>query len=1025
TSTYTFQLRKHKYETSGFEVIAQSEGLIIRGCGLTGGCEINPIDAPIVQISDPVVSNVNGSNLSDVSHHEGSGPLPGSAGVSGGAATYNIPMVLPPGRKGMAPELSINYSSKGGNGVMGMGWSVPMGSSIYRCPATKAQDNYFHAVDFTDEDRLCLDGQKLKRISGSYLVTNSEYRNELDSFAKIKYNDYVNSEGLTVDMFKVFTKSGRVNTYEQLGNQQSTWYLVNEQDSFGNSINYSYNEYSDEIDPVFGVNEYLVTEIWYTGTGYSHGTRRIKFNYGTDGYDIYYQAGEASEKTQRLNSVQTFVDSVMEREYAFTFKASNSDGKRLLTKVTEKAGGVSGVTRDLTDVLLWSDEDWVANGDNFDHFEYSNISTLATGTNAISASLLNKAQIKSDFNGDGIKEFITTSNDQDTRKMLFFNSNNQLKGVLGLGGTTGYRFANVVGNADFNVDGITDMMIIDKDGNNCPGAVTNSIKILTWDNDKKLVDDVLVDDGTIDQYFNTSEYCGINLDSYIADGITLEVDIEKSKFYLTDYNSDGLQDIIFHRVPKIINNQALCYPGGFTTGEAACTDGVDATSDLIAYLNNTDINSCSTTGSCNYSFTKQTGDPIAELITHGDREAEDDLFVVIWQTVDDMDDYNGDGLVDFHVRTWYKISVTQEAHARYAVRDDKIYFSTVTSDDLTLTPISLRGMGLRDFDCDLTEASVEENCYDETLQHSQAFGYKFTDVNGDGLKDYLYYDKGESYLRSWKVRLNKGGNILSDLFSGESINSTLNSDENLAFLDQYDECENLDDNSPDEQFRICNPYFRIASEFVDLNGDGIQEFVFPDPDPQAESSDGGISYQSEKMPFNYCGQFQSDGIEVYDFTTYDYTLFNFLSFLDNISDIPYVPDGVNDIIHDGGNSDSQADWLAGIFNSVYTYTPGIDPDLIGITKFACSYSHKDNVDSLGEKINDIYRDFGSSSATYDHGVYPYKALKFDIVKDINGDDVLDLKLIEKTGIYKPLFAGSIGDINGDGLVDVFSAMGCV
>ena len=67
-------------------------------------------------------------------HEPGSGPLPGGGGVSGGTATYSLPLEIPPGRKGMAPDLDLNYSSKGGNGVLGVGWSLSTNSSIYRCP---------------------------------------------------------------------------------------------------------------------------------------------------------------------------------------------------------------------------------------------------------------------------------------------------------------------------------------------------------------------------------------------------------------------------------------------------------------------------------------------------------------------------------------------------------------------------------------------------------------------------------------------------------------------------------------------------------------------------------------------------------------------------------------------------------------------------------------------------------------------------------------------------------------------------
>ena len=50
------------------------------------------------------------------------GTVAGSGGVTGGAATYEIPIIVPPGRRGMQPALSLGYSSRSGNGIAGMGW---------------------------------------------------------------------------------------------------------------------------------------------------------------------------------------------------------------------------------------------------------------------------------------------------------------------------------------------------------------------------------------------------------------------------------------------------------------------------------------------------------------------------------------------------------------------------------------------------------------------------------------------------------------------------------------------------------------------------------------------------------------------------------------------------------------------------------------------------------------------------------------------------------------------------------------
>src|SRR5215813_5184621 len=53
------------------------------------------------------------------------GTLPGTMSVgSDGSGRYSVPLEVPPGRMGIQPSLSLEYSSNAANGLLGVGWSL-------------------------------------------------------------------------------------------------------------------------------------------------------------------------------------------------------------------------------------------------------------------------------------------------------------------------------------------------------------------------------------------------------------------------------------------------------------------------------------------------------------------------------------------------------------------------------------------------------------------------------------------------------------------------------------------------------------------------------------------------------------------------------------------------------------------------------------------------------------------------------------------------------------------------------------
>jgi hypothetical protein len=147
------------------------------------------------------------------------GRTAGAGGVtSDGAAQYTLPLWVPPGRAGIQPNLSLVYNSRGGNGPVGVGWSLSGFHLITRDRRTLLQDGEAKEIRFTDGDggdRFCLNGERLVVVGGPdgqdnvYGGDGTEYRTENDVHAKIVS---FAPDDLGPRYFKVYLKDGRILT---------------------------------------------------------------------------------------------------------------------------------------------------------------------------------------------------------------------------------------------------------------------------------------------------------------------------------------------------------------------------------------------------------------------------------------------------------------------------------------------------------------------------------------------------------------------------------------------------------------------------------------------------------------------------------------------------------------------------------------------------------------------------------------------------------------------------------------------
>ncbi|CCE06207.1 hypothetical protein BRAS3843_1640017 [Bradyrhizobium sp. STM 3843] len=251
--------------------------------------------------------------------------LPGQFSVNpAGAATYSIPISVPPGAAGMSPSLSLNYNSQGGNSLLGVGWSLGGLSSIGRCPQTVAQDGAIRPVFFDSNDRFCLDGRRLVVVTGSYGADGAEYRTEIDTYSKIISHGTV---GTGPAWFEVHTKSGQTLEY---GHSADSQIMAQAKSSVGI---WAQNKVTDPKSNYYTIaytndttnGQFYSSRIDYTGnatTGMAP-YNSVQFVYA-DRPDKppRFQAGSMTRVTVRLTNVRTFIRSSLVSDYRLTYQDS-------------------------------------------------------------------------------------------------------------------------------------------------------------------------------------------------------------------------------------------------------------------------------------------------------------------------------------------------------------------------------------------------------------------------------------------------------------------------------------------------------------------------------------------------------------------------------------------------------------------------------------------------------------------------------------------------------------------------------
>lgn len=304
------------------------------------------------------------------------GTLPGSFRVDeSGAATYAIPLTLPPGRAGVTPQLGFQYTSQGGDGSIGRGWSLTGLSNITRCRRTREAGDFnvtrpggavfedFEGITFTDSDAFCLDGQRLLNAvaaaqTGCPAVaghTATEMRTEIDSHQRIcayRSNSLPNAGPRA---FSVESKDGQRRWYglhngvgqpaqpsssialpvltsgAQLDGPLYLWAINRSRDSVGNYIDYFYTADMALSPGAVGVYQrvgaLLIHSIQYAGSETQSAAPHSEVRFTYQGGQLqrdHFVTGRRFSTSRRLQHIDVLDNSILQRRYKLNYLAMPS-----------------------------------------------------------------------------------------------------------------------------------------------------------------------------------------------------------------------------------------------------------------------------------------------------------------------------------------------------------------------------------------------------------------------------------------------------------------------------------------------------------------------------------------------------------------------------------------------------------------------------------------------------------------------------------------------------------------------------
>jgi hypothetical protein len=216
-------------------------------------------------------------------------------------------------------------------GVAGQGWSINSISSISRISTRKDIEGIIDGVDFDDNDKLALDGQRLIIKTGAYWANGSTYETEFKS------NNKIELIGSGVNMYFVVTNpDGSRAWYVNYGGMNAidvtSYYITRFEDTNGNYVTYHYTKpFSKSM---------CIDEIKFSGNTIGiNQQNRIKFHYEVaKRTENFFINGIKHEKVALLKMIEVFTNAQLFRKYVIHHTTDTQLAYQKVSKIEEYNG---------------------------------------------------------------------------------------------------------------------------------------------------------------------------------------------------------------------------------------------------------------------------------------------------------------------------------------------------------------------------------------------------------------------------------------------------------------------------------------------------------------------------------------------------------------------------------------------------------------------------------------------------------------------------------------------------------------